>query len=214
VFPDPPIGETTVEVSVTFTANEDITLATGPAFEGNDRFRMLTVNSMFLSEDQFDSTALRYEDSEGNVQVFELNESTPVNQHVFAVPDELGGWFEIIKTPGSTWFPDSPTLRVEVVDDGGLTLGIQGFLARDADPSPNDDNLSWFVEVLDAPDTIPAGSAFTTSYQVTAVPPAAVPEPSTMGLLAIAVGAGIVVAGMKRSPTRRTTDVRPKRRGR
>ncbi|GAB4108433.1 MAG: hypothetical protein Kow00105_15480 [Phycisphaeraceae bacterium] len=154
-YPDPVIGKTTVGLSVQFTADQNIPLV-GGSFTGNDRFRMLTVSSMFADPSVFDADMLRYEDAQGNIQTLRLSSSTPRNAHLFAAPDEVGNWIELIKNPGSTWFPDSPTIRIDLTDKGGLRLGVQGFLAGTT--NPNDDSLSVWLEWLDAPDTIPAGT--------------------------------------------------------
>ena len=69
-----------------------------------------------------------------------------------------------MKGPGSTWFPDSPTVRLDILDKGGLNLALQGFLASALDP--NDDSLSVWLEVLGAPDTLAAGTAFDVDFRV------------------------------------------------
>ena len=154
-FPDPPIGKSTVGLTVDFTADQNISLATG-AFTGNDRFRMMTVSSMFSSSSVYDADIVRYEDVNGNIQTLQLTGATARNSHLLPAPDEVGSWIELVKSPGSTWFADSPTIRIDLTNKGGLRLGIQGFLAGTT--SPNDDSLSVWLEWLDAPDTIAAGT--------------------------------------------------------
>ncbi len=154
-YPDPVIGRTTVGLSVQFTADQNIPLV-GGSFTGNDRFRMLTLSSMFAGPSVFDADMLRYEDVNGNIQTLQLSSNTPRNAHLFASPDEIGGWIELVKNPGSTWFPDSPTIHIDLTDKGNLRLGVQGYLAGTT--NPNDDSLSVWLEWLDAPDTIPVGT--------------------------------------------------------
>ncbi len=179
-FPDPVIGRTDVGLSVEFNALEDIALATAPPFPANDRFRILTASSMFAGGTQFDANAIRYEDASGAIQLIELSDLTPRGQHLLPTAVEIGSWFELIKGAGSTWFPDSPTIRVDILNDGGLNLGLQGFLASST--NPNDDSLSVWLEWLDAPDTVAAGTNFEAEFLVTA---RAVPEPSSLVLMLV-----------------------------
>lgn len=164
-FPDPIIGKSTVGLTVDLTADQDINLATG-FFTGNDRQRMMTVSSMFSTSTVYDADILRYEDINGDIQTLQLTNATGRNSHLFSVPDEVGGWIELIKSPGSTWFADSPTIRIDLTDKGGMRLGVQGFLAGTT--SPNDDSLSVWLEWLDAPDTITAGTALGIEVDVVA----------------------------------------------
>ncbi len=155
-FPDPPIGKTTVGLTVDFTADQNINLATGGVFTGNDRLRMMTVSSMFSTSTVYDADILRYEDANGDIQTLQLTSTTARNAHLLPAPDELGSWIELIKSPGSTWSADSPTIRIDLTNTNGMRLGVQGFLAGTT--SPNDDSLSVWLEWLDAPDTISAGT--------------------------------------------------------
>jgi hypothetical protein len=86
-----------------------------------------------------------------------------------------------LKTAGSTtWFEDSPSLRIMVLDAGGMRLGLQGFLAGTR--NPNDDSLSLYLEWLDAPDVLAAGSALGVRLQVEAFATdfsASAPAPAT-----------------------------------
>jgi hypothetical protein len=164
-FPDPVVGETTVGLTVDFTADQDIDLATG-FVTGNDRFRMMTVSSMFSSSTVYDADILRYEDSNGDIQTRQLSDTTVRGTYVLPVADEVGGWIELIKSPGSMWFSDSPTIRIDLTDKGGMRLGVQGYLAGTTDP--NDDSLSVWLEWLDAPDTVTAGTALGIDVNVVA----------------------------------------------
>jgi hypothetical protein len=104
-----------------------------------------------------------------------LSGATPRNSYVFASPMEIaaGGYFELIKARGSTWYPSSPSMRVDVESLGGLSgrVGIQGYLAGTT--NPNDDSLSVWLEWLDAPAVLPAWAVYTTGLSVTARPPGA-----------------------------------------
>ncbi len=154
-FPDPIVGKTTVGLTVDFTSDQNINLVTG-FFTGNDRFRMMTVSSMFSTSSVYDADMIRYEDVNGDIQTLQLTSATARNSHLFSAADEVGGWIELIKSPGSTWFADSPTIRIDLTNTNGMRLGVQGFLAGTT--SPNDDSLSVWLEWLDAPDTIATGT--------------------------------------------------------
>ena len=116
---------------------------------------------------------IRYEDAAGVIQTIRLTDSTPRGQHLLPAPAALGGWVELVKSTGSTWFPDSPTVRVEILNFNssktGLSLGLQGFL--DSSTKPNDDSLSVWFEVLGTPDTILTGTQFDISTRIVASPP-------------------------------------------
>ena len=131
---------------------------------------------------------IRYEDPLGATHTFALSDATPRDAHLFAAPLEIGSWFELIKTPGSTWFPDSPSIRISVLNSAGLRLGLQGFLAGST--NPNDDSLSVWAEWLDAPAIVTAGTNLNVGFQILAAP---VPEPATyvmmlLGLAAVCFG--------------------------
>lgn len=165
-FPDPIINKTTVGLTVDFTADQNISLATGGAFTGNDRFRMMTVSSMFSTSTVYDADMIRYEDVNGSIQTLQLTGATARNAHLLPAPDELGGWIELIKSPGSTWFADSPTIRIDLTNTNGMRLGVQGFLAGTT--NPNDDSLSVWLEWLDAPDTLASGTSLGIEVDVVA----------------------------------------------
>lgn len=167
-FPDPIVGKSSTKLDVAFAAVTGITLAAGQPFAGNDRFRMLTLSSMWSSASVFDANLLRFEDSLGKIRTFALSAATPRDAHLFAVPIEVGAWIELVKTPGSTWFPNSPSIRILIGNAGGMRLGVQGFLA--ATTKPSDDSLSAWLEWLDAPDVINAGTTLCASFAITAFP--------------------------------------------
>ena len=163
-FPDPVIGTTTVDVGVTFTAMSNISLATAAPFPGNDRFRVVTVSSMFTSSTQFDANRILYQDADGNVRSFAVTDATPTDQFLFSSPQEIGSWLELQKSDGSTWFPDSPTVHVDITRSAGLRLGIQGFLKGSSDP--NDDSLSVWLEWIEAPDVVAQGTSIDVGFRV------------------------------------------------
>lgn len=168
-FPDPETGRTVVDLDVAFDATRDIRLASGTPFAGNDRMRLLTISSMFADERQYDANYVRYDDLTGVVRTLTLTGATARDRHLFDSPVEVRSFVEVGKTLGSQWFGDSPTVRVTITDKGGKRLGVQGFLAGTRLPS--DDSLSVWLEWLDAPDIIPAGTRLQAGFQMTASPP-------------------------------------------
>jgi hypothetical protein len=168
-YPPPAVGRSTTNLTVKFVARERISLDHDQ--RGFDAFRLVTLSSMFASNDQFDANVLRYEDRGGNVQTLRLDRSTRRDAHLLPRGVELGGWFELIKTSGSRWFPDSPSIRVEIPDRSKISarLGLQGYLAGTVDP--NDDSLSVWVEWLDAPELLAPGTTIELSARVIATPP-------------------------------------------
>jgi hypothetical protein len=135
----------------------------------NDRFRVLTLSSMFADNERFDANAIRYEALGGAVTTLTLRKTTTRDEHLFPRAIPVGSWIELVKGRGSSWNPDSPTIRIEIKNPGGLQLGIQGFLASSTDP--NDDSLSVWLEWIDAPDTIPGGTEQNLEFEVVATPP-------------------------------------------
>jgi len=174
-FPDPSLAATTVVVANTLLATEEIALATGLARTRGDVLRSGTLSSMFADAQQFDASLLLWEDRSGNVHHLSLSESTPRDAHLFIAPQEVGPWIELVKGAGSTWFPDSPTIRLSITGSHGLRLGLQGFLA--ASQNPNDDSLSVWIELLDSPSAIAQGSRYAMEFAVSAVAP--LTDPST-----------------------------------
>ncbi len=191
-LPDPPLGSTTVTLTTRFEAQQPITLDAG--LRGNDAFRLVSLSSMFADPFQFDASAIRWRDPGGDEHVMFLTANSPRDSHLFAAPLEIavGGYFELVKGTGASWYPASPSVRMDLVGLSGMTgrVGIQGWLA--ATTNPNDDSLSLWLEWLDAPATIPSGSVYEATFTVTATPPSLVPEPTTMvlfipGVLALAL---------------------------
>ncbi len=179
-FPDPPLVSTAVGLTIDFQASGSIAL--DATHLGNDVFRLGTVSSMFAGVSQYDADAIRWEDSGGTVHTLRLTDATPRDGYLFAAPQEIspGGFFELVKEPGSTWYADSPSMRLDLLGLTGITgrVGIQGWLASTTDPT--EDSLSLWLEWMDAPATVPSDASYEVRYSVTAEPPAAVPEPATL----------------------------------
>ncbi len=197
-YTDPLVGTTTAVVSAQVEFLQNASLATISPFPENDRFRMLTGSSSFVDETIYDTDLIRYEDINGVIKTIELTNATPKGQHLLAAPDEIGSWLELIKRPGDTVNPGSPSMRVDILDKHGLTFGLQGFLLDTMDPAA--DSLSVWLEVPNVPDMITSGSQFAIDYRITAV---AIPEP---GSLVLTVVGGLFVAAAfarRRARTRR-----------
>src|SRR5262249_21140816 len=148
----PQVGRTETRLSVRFRTLGEIRL--DPAQRGRDTFRLLTVSSMFTDPLKFDANVLRYQDEKGGVHVVRLADDTPRDQHLTALDNTvLGNWFELVKEPVSMWFPDSPTIRIEIADRFGVPgrLGLRAYLGDSVKGkrNPNDDSLSVWVEWLD-----------------------------------------------------------------
>jgi exo-beta-1,3-glucanase (GH17 family) len=180
-FPDPVIGKTITGLEVEFRTLDTISLASGPLALGNDAFRLVTASSMFSTRSVYDASVLRYESADREIRTFRLTEDTPRDNHLFdSGPVDVGSWFELVKEPGSTHFPDSPTIRVQIDDlqmDGSTfagRVGLQGFLA--ADLASSADSLSVWLEWVDVPNPIPANTMLSTRFTVSARPPAAVTD--------------------------------------
>jgi hypothetical protein len=184
-YPDPALGLTTAGVNLRFTALREIAL--DPDAHRNDAFRLVTGEAMFADSNQFDVSAIRWQGPDGAVRTLHLTDDTPAG-HLLPAPAEIGRWFELVKEPGSSWYPDSPTIRVEIDDCGEFTprLGIQGFLS--GSNNPNDDSLTVWLEWIDAPNPIPAGTVVDLDLKVTAKPPAPVCEADLDGDGNVGVG--------------------------
>jgi hypothetical protein len=171
-YPHPIGTRTTTGLTLQFEAEEQIPLDS--TRKGNDFFRMLTLLSMYSSPREFDANVLKYADPAGQVHVVRLKDQTPRDTYLLPRAAELGAWFELAKEPGSTWFPDSPSIRVEIRDRSGVPgrLGIQGFLTRERSTSAK--SLSVWVEWLDAPDVVPVQTKLDLGVDVIAQPPAQV----------------------------------------
>ena len=170
-FPDPPIGSTVTTITTHFQAERNITLDAG--LLGNDALRLVGFSSMFASQQQYDASAIRWIDPRGEVHFVRLSDSSPRDAHLFSspMPIAVGGYFELIKETGSTWYPTSPSMRVDLAGLCGVggRVGIQGWLASTT--NPNHDSLSVWLEWMDAPATIATGAVYEATFHVTVTPP-------------------------------------------
>jgi Ca2+-binding RTX toxin-like protein len=168
-FSDPTFDFTGVGVAIALEAQQDVTLATGSARLVGDVLRAGTLASMFSTQQEFDASLLLWEDAEGKVHSLQLDDTTARDTHLFGTAQELGTWIELVKGAGSSWYPDSPTVRLVISNPHGLRLGVQGFLASTLDP--NDDSLSVWPELLDPPSSLVPGASYAIDLEVVAVAP-------------------------------------------
>lgn len=203
-FPDPPIGASSVGLTVGFQAQSAINLAPGTL--GVDDLRLVTLESMFADALRYDANVIRWLDTGGVEHTLRLTDATPRDTRLFASPQEIdvGGFVELVKEEGSTWFPDSPSIRLDLDSRTGLSgrIGIQGWLAATTDPT--DDSLTVWLEWIDAPPTIPSGATYEAAFMITATPPSIVPEPATCAMLAV----GWLALAARRSAQRRCSEPR------
>lgn len=154
-FPNPMLGDTRTRLTMTFHAVQSVDLDPVGALN-SDQFRFLTVSSMLAKSCLYDGNVLVFETPTGDVISIPL--TPPISAgHLLPPGTELGSFFRLVKQPGSFWFPESPTIEVQIIDRASFPgqLGIQAFHSgRD---NPNDDSLSVWLEWLDAPCTLPAG---------------------------------------------------------
>ncbi|WP_299162690.1 family 16 glycosylhydrolase [Accumulibacter sp.] len=168
-FSDPTFDFTRVGVAMVLEVQQDVTLATGSTRLAGDVLRAGTLASMFSTQQQFDASLLLWEDAEGQVHSLQLDGTTARDAHLFGAAQELGTWIELVKGAGSSWHPDSPTVRLVISNPNGLRLGVQGFLANTLDP--NDDSLSVWPELLDPPSSLVPGASYAVDLEVFAVAP-------------------------------------------
>ena len=128
---------------------------------------------MFSDSLNYDANTLRYADPSGAVHAVRMGDDTPRDAHVLSRAVAVGTWFELVKEPGSRWFPDSPTIRVNIERTTGIgRLGVQGYLAGTRDP--NEDSLSVWLEWLDVPEVLKVGSSLEIDLKITATAPSSV----------------------------------------
>ena len=174
-FAKPVVGRTTTQLAIDLTTRQPLRLDTREA--QSDVFRLMTLSSMYSDDEHFDASLLRFEDQNHQVRELALRDLIPRGRHLFL--DEggqgravkLGRWFELVKQSGSDWFPDGPSIRVEVQEVRGAVrqLGLQGWLAESKVPSV--DSLRVWVEWLDAPEVVPEGTHLGLGVVATATPP-------------------------------------------
>lgn len=174
LWPDPVIGRTETVVSYTWVAGADITLVSGGTGRGFDAFRLVMFSSMLAGADDgvYDARYLRVSPATGPSRTIEIPDA-PRDRHLFAapVPVAVGGAFSLLKDNLATWNPGGPSLQIliESVSVPGGQFGVQAYLAGTT--NPNDDSLSVWLEWVDAPAVILAGTTIEATFRVVATPP-------------------------------------------
>jgi hypothetical protein len=163
------VGRTRFEVEARFTTLAQIALSRSEEVIANDRFRVLTLTSMFADKERFDADAIRYQALGGEVVTLPLRNTTPRDAYLLTRAAPVGSWIELVKGRGSRWNPDGPTIRVEIKNAAGLQLGVQGFLDESTDP--REDSLTVWLEWIAAPDNVPAGTDRSLEFEIVASPP-------------------------------------------
>ncbi len=164
-------GPVTVDLSTTLEIQEKLPLSTASDLVGKDLFRWYMLSSMYVNDVTYDSNLLRFEDADGQLREISVSEAYNVNNakrrdgHLFESPVPVGSWLELVKTTGSTWLPRSPSMRYDIEDTHGMTLGVQGWWSGSDDP--DDDNLNIWLEWIDVPKTLEAGRSLSLDVRVT-----------------------------------------------
>lgn len=167
---DPLQGTLQVVVKQTFCALQDIRIA--PAGRIGDRFRLLTVSSMFAASDCYDTSAIEWYES-GESKKYTLRGDERRAQHLFPAPIP-GRTFKLLKERGSR-MPrgdsgafDSPTLSIEIFGSSipAEDLGLQAYL--DASTNRDDDSLSAWIEWIKCPPVIEQGREISVSFSCAA----------------------------------------------
>lgn len=174
-YPDPAVGRTEVLVTYTWTAQAAITLPGGSGGRGFDAFRLCTLSSMLADAGGgvYDARYLSVVDPQGRRRTVAL-ENPGAAQHLVGPPRPIapGGSFALLKDRAATWNPLSPSVEVVVESVGGSVpppqLGVNAWILGST--NPNDDSLNVWLEWLDAPATIPAGTTLEVSLRIVATP--------------------------------------------
>jgi len=167
-------GPVKVDLSTTLDIQEKLPLSTARDLLGRDLFRWYMLSSMYVNDVTYDSNLLRFERADGGIEEISISEAFHVNSrkrrngHLFDTPVPLGGWLELVKTTGSTWLPQSPTIRYDIGDTHGMTLGVQGWWS--GSDNPDDDNLNIWLEWIDAPRALEPGTTLGLDVTVTSLP--------------------------------------------
>jgi len=172
-WPDPAVGRTDVLVSYAWYAADDITLEGGANGRGLDAFRLAMLSSMLADTDEglYDARYLRVVDPQDRARTIEVPDA-PRSRHLFDRPRPVapGGSFALLKDNGASWNPGSPSIEV-VVESVSAPVGaiaVQAYLAGTV--NPNDDSLSVWLEWVDAPPVIGAGTRLDVELRVVATP--------------------------------------------
>jgi hypothetical protein len=172
-----PFGaKTFIDLSVQFTANQDIVLDN--ALLGQDALRAPTIETMFSSDTAYDTNLAEWLATDLTQRTQRLQSSTPRGAHLFANPMAMANEYGGLKTPGSTFNSDGPSVYVRGVSVNAvypgqaptpLNLGAQGFLANTTNTS--DDSLTFWPEITNAPGTIANGTVLLFAGQISGFPP-------------------------------------------
>lgn len=166
-------SETTMTLEVKLKALRDLELSA--TLLGRDAFRLLTISSMFAGEQRYDANAVSWRGDRGDGTLL-LHDGIERGGYLFAerVPcrelallkDQFSQGAQ--NTPGS---PDSPSLRVKILACSlpAASIGIQGYLVPSRDP--NDDSVTVWLEWLDCPARVAAGTMIAATFSVSASPP-------------------------------------------
>lgn len=174
LWPDPAIGRTEVVVGYVWEATADITLASGSTGRGFDAFRLVMFSSMLADSGGgvYDARYLRVAPADGPARTIEIPDS-PRNRHLFASPAPVGvsGSFALLKDTLATWNAGGPSVEIVVEEVSAPVgqVGVQAYLAGTTDP--NDDSLSVWLEWVDAPAVVSAGTRIEARFRIVATPP-------------------------------------------
>lgn len=172
-YPDPIVGQTVVDIEYTWTASQAITLPSAANGRGNDAFRFIMFSSMLASTPlgQYDARYIAVTDPLGRRRTLEVSDEIR-NGYLFPMPRPIaaGRSFALLKDNAATWNPGSPSIEVQIISIAGAPgpIGVQGYRADTTDP--NDDSLSVWLEWIDAPATIAAGTTIVARFRVIATP--------------------------------------------
>ncbi len=167
-------GPVRVDLSTMLEILQKLPLSTATEIVAKDRFRWYMLSSMYVNDITYDGNLLRFEDADGNDREISISEAYNVNSrgsrngHLFEKPIPLGSWLELVKTTGSTWLPRSPSIRYDIEEAHGMTLGVQGWWS--GSDNPDDDNLNVWLEWIDAPRALESGTSLSLDVRVTSMP--------------------------------------------
>ena len=172
-WPDPAIGRTETVVEYEWEAAGSIPLPGDSTGRGFDAFRLIMFSSMLSSLQtlEYDARFIEVVDPQGRRRTLELRDN-PRPRYLFPSPRPVavGGAFALLKDNRSVWNPGSPSIEIviESVSVPVGQLGVQGYLAASTDH--NDDSLSVWLEWVDAPAVVPAGTRIGARFRIIATP--------------------------------------------
>lgn len=173
-YPDPEVGRSVITVAYTWTADEAIDLAGGAGGVGFDAMRLVMISSMLADAESglYDARYLSVEDGAGVRTTLEVDDDVR-GVHLFDAPvvTGVGRAFGLLKDHDATWNAGSASVEIIVtaLSANVGSVGVQGYLASTT--NPNDDSLNAWLEWLDPPDPIPAGTTVSVEFEIVATPP-------------------------------------------